>query len=410
MQMSMLGFVLGPRPSTAVQLPIDATQHGGFAEVLRMVLNELGVPTSSIQYVVEGEPAPGGGLQGYTTVKLSFPASERVREFSRGTGFQFDDNIRMGVQQISREALRLVTSESRQYLEGTSFRLLPRALDYTRDMGQQYQEIIAAPHAEADLALKVCGLGLLAYDAYTLLMEQRVDSYRGLVTRAQEDRLNAMDDAKEWERAYHHTYGDTRLKEEKYRYEIAEKTKELQILTGRLLDTEYTLDWHTAKNLELEHDKVDLEYLLNFKAYKKKRKWMTVAGQRNIAYHLGRDLEREKKRAAHNSAHLTLALKEIEVLKDRLDCTLEAWKDSDADRVKEIEKLRAKLPNLRHRQLRKETYAGAPSHLDLSAWPPEGFQEPIETPEFCHARYLVGRLRKTPTQTQAESDLPPPTS
>ena len=39
----------------AVQLPIDGQSYGGFAQMLREVLQELGVCTKLIEYVYRGE-------------------------------------------------------------------------------------------------------------------------------------------------------------------------------------------------------------------------------------------------------------------------------------------------------------------------------------------------------------------
>ena len=60
-----------------VELKIDGESCGGFAQMLREVLQELGVRTELIEYVCQGEQGPDG-LQGHIIINIKVPASEAM--------------------------------------------------------------------------------------------------------------------------------------------------------------------------------------------------------------------------------------------------------------------------------------------------------------------------------------------
>lgn len=89
-------------PST--ELVIDGESYGDFAQLLRMVLQELSVRTELIEYVYCREMGPNG-LEGYFNVTIKIPVIEVVPELHAITTCEEETSLTTTIGSVSCSAL-----------------------------------------------------------------------------------------------------------------------------------------------------------------------------------------------------------------------------------------------------------------------------------------------------------------
>ena len=107
-----------------VELPVDGLSYGGFTQMLRDVIKELGVPTKRIEYVCLGELGPDG-LQGHIVIHLRVPTSETTLELHAFHELEVETSVEACVQSVSHSALCHVMRDAHEHLKNGPYRLLP---------------------------------------------------------------------------------------------------------------------------------------------------------------------------------------------------------------------------------------------------------------------------------------------
>lgn len=169
-----------------MEIEVDGMEHGGFAQILREVLEELGVRSKQIKYYCMGDRGPDNTLQGQITVTIHIPASETLPTIRSFAKFEVESMVAECIQSVSHSTLRRVARDARAYLEHGPYHLLPRAADRTEGPLSLVFATDLLPTSEENLCLEVMRRYALAQDCYIKELEARNRECRHVAYRADE--------------------------------------------------------------------------------------------------------------------------------------------------------------------------------------------------------------------------------
>lgn len=248
-----------------------------------------------------------------------------------------EDTVEEGLQSTAHQALRSVMRDYYEHLRETEYHLLPRALDQFLTLEEQSHMSGQIIFAEEDSCLRASAIHLLEQDKYITQLEQK----------RRQDRVRMMDYEEDMKKDAlvqgHLREAIAELQEDLNRREEAHKA-EVADLQFKTADLGNGFCYLNSQVLSLQRELDDCKATQNRKGNQERNKGLSMFKLQSENKALKKEIEELKQRAHRNQGHLIESMRMKELLQDKCDRVIAAWKRFDKMRLKEMKVIWAFCP------------------------------------------------------------------